>query len=122
MRLAALLAKGSSGDAQAVPAHTALAMATINGARALALDHEIGSLKIGKAADMIAVSLAQIGLMPCYDPVSHLVYAAGREHVSHVWVAGKLLIEEYGLKYIVKSDLERSTYLWQNRLQAERRL
>lgn len=93
MRLAALLAKGSSRQADVLPAHQALAMATINGARALGLESEIGSLEIGKAADIVAVDMSSIETSPVYDVASHLVYAASREHVSHVWVAGNLLLD-----------------------------
>ncbi len=90
MRLAALLAKGQSGDATAISAHQALEMATINGAKALGLDDKIGSIEIGKLADLTAVKLTNIETQPCFDPMSHLVYVAGREHVSHVWVNGDL--------------------------------
>jgi 5-methylthioadenosine/S-adenosylhomocysteine deaminase len=90
MRLAALLAKGISGDATAISAHQALEMATINGAKALNLADKIGSIEIGKLADLTAVRLSDIETQPCYDVVSHLVYVAGREQVSHVWVAGDL--------------------------------
>jgi len=90
MRLAALLAKGQSGDATVLSAHQALEMATINGARSLGLNDKIGSIEIGKFADLTAVKLSDIETQPCFDPVSHLVYVAGREHVSHVWVNGDL--------------------------------
>ncbi|HET7598101.1 MAG TPA: TRZ/ATZ family hydrolase [Burkholderiales bacterium] len=93
MRLAALLAKGASGDPTALPAHAVLQMATLNAARALGLDQRIGSLAKGKRADLVAVSLSGPELSPCYDPLSHLVYAAGRQHVSHVWVDGEPLVE-----------------------------
>ncbi|MDE0926360.1 MAG: TRZ/ATZ family hydrolase [Methylophilaceae bacterium] len=90
MRLAALLAKANSGDATAVPAQQAVEMATINGAKALGLDDKIGSIEKGKLADLIAVRFFDLEMQPCFDPISHLVYVAGREHVSHVWVAGEL--------------------------------
>lgn len=90
MRLAALLAKGQSGDATAISAHQALEMATINGAKALGLEDVVGSIEAGKFADLTAVKMSDIGMQPCYDPVSHLVYVAGREQVSHVWVNGDL--------------------------------
>jgi 5-methylthioadenosine/S-adenosylhomocysteine deaminase len=90
MRLAALLAKGQSGDSTAISAHQALAMATINGAKALNLSDKIGSIEVGKLADLTAVRLSDITTQPCFDVVSHLVYVAGREHVSHVWVNGDL--------------------------------
>lgn len=90
MRLAALLAKGISGDATAVSAHQALEMATINGAKALNLGDKIGSIEIGKLADLTAVKLSEINMQPCFDVASHLVYVTGREQVSHVWVNGDL--------------------------------
>jgi 5-methylthioadenosine/S-adenosylhomocysteine deaminase len=90
MRLAALLAKADSGDATSVPAHKALEMATINGAKALGLDDKIGSIEKGKLADLTAVSFSDLEMQPCFDPISHLVYVSGREHVSHVWVGGEL--------------------------------
>jgi len=90
MRLAALLAKGASEDPTTVPAHQALEMATINAAKALGLDDKIGSIEIGKKADVVAIKLSDITISPCYDPISHLVYTCGREHVTHTWVAGEL--------------------------------
>ena len=90
MRLAALLAKGVSGDATAISAHQALEMATINGAKALNLQDKIGSIEVGKLADLTAVRLSDITIQPCFDVASHLVYVAGREQVSHVWVQGDL--------------------------------
>ena len=90
MRLAALLAKGQSYDATAISAYQALEMATINGAKALNLSDKIGSIQAGKLADLCAVKLSDIETQPCFDPISHLVYVAGREHVSHVWVSGDL--------------------------------
>jgi 5-methylthioadenosine/S-adenosylhomocysteine deaminase len=93
-RSAALLAKAVAGDAAAVPAHAALHMATLNGARALGLADEIGTLCAGKSADVVAVDLAALATQPCYDPVSQLIYAAGREQISDVWVAGRALLQD----------------------------
>jgi 5-methylthioadenosine/S-adenosylhomocysteine deaminase len=90
MRLAALLAKGQSGDATAISAHQVLEMATINGAKAMNLQDKIGSIEIGKRADFSAVRMSEFEMHPCFDVVSHLVYVAGREQVSHVWVDGDL--------------------------------
>ncbi len=90
MRLAALLAKGESGDALSVPAFKALEMATINGAKALGLDNKVGSIEVDKLADLTAVRMSDITTQPCFDPVSHLVYACTRDQVSHVWVNGEL--------------------------------
>ena len=94
MRHAALLAKAANEDAAILPAATVLRMATQGGANALGLGHEIGSLVPGKAADLCAVRLDAWELQPCFDPISHLVYVAGREQVSHVWVAGRLRLSQ----------------------------
>ena len=116
MRLAALLAKGSTGDASALPARAALRMATLEGANALGLGGEIGSITPGKSADLVAVSLQGVNTMPCYDPVSHLIHVAGRECVTHVWVAGKCCVDHKTLVRNGGNDLESSIALWQNRL------
>lgn len=93
MRLAALLGKGRTKDASSLPAWQILQMATINGARALAMEDQIGSLECDKLADVIAVDLNHINTQPVYDPVSALVYSAHSEQVSHSWVHGQLLME-----------------------------
>lgn len=116
MRLAALLAKGASGDARALQAHAALHMATLGGARALGLQQRIGSIAVGKAADLCAIDLDSPGLAPCYDPASHVVYAAGREDVAHVWVAGQLRVENGALCGIGEKDLIRLAKVWQNKI------
>jgi len=119
MRLAALLAKGKSGKATAVPAHTSLRMATLNAARALGLDHAIGSLMPGKLADMAAVDFSSLELSPCYDPLSHLVYAAGRENVTHVWVNGELVVEHGRLARLDVEELRAKAAFWQDRIGSE---
>ncbi len=116
MRLAALLAKGQSGRAEAVDAHRALHMATLAGARALGLDAIIGSIEAGKSADLCALCFDDIALSPCYDPVSHLVYAAGRENVSDVWVAGEIRVENNKLCENGASELIKLAVLWQNKI------
>ena len=116
MRLAALLAKAVSGDAAALPAHAALRAATLGGARALGLDAEIGTLAPGKCADLAALRIAGPELAPCYDPVSHVVYAAGRENVTDVWVAGRRLVREGRLQGEAFSALKPRWDSWQNAL------
>ena len=111
MRQAALLAKAVARDAQAVPAHQALEMATLSGARALGLDRKVGSIVPGKRADLVAVDLS-----PVFDPVSHLAYCAGREQVSHVWVDGTLKLADRVLKHMEFHGLDTRTKLWQNAL------
>jgi 5-methylthioadenosine/S-adenosylhomocysteine deaminase len=91
-------------------------MATLDGARALRLDQSIGSIEAGKFADLTAIEFTAPDMLPCYDPVSHIVYAAGRENVSHVWVGGRLLVENGMLKKAPKHDLENLANMWQNRL------
>ena len=119
MRTAALLAKAAGNDAQAMPAHRALAAATLHGARALGLDASVGSLAPGKFADLCAVAFDEPELAPCYDPVSHLVYAAGREQVSHVWVAGEPRVRERQLVGFENRGLNNRALVWQNKLAAE---
>jgi 5-methylthioadenosine/S-adenosylhomocysteine deaminase len=120
MRLAALLAKAVAGDAEAMPAHAALRAATLGGAMALGLEARIGSLVIGKAGDLAAVRIAGPELSPCYDPLSHLVYAAGREQVSDVWVAGRRLLRDGTFpdlaEYSPFTTLDTRCKLWQNTL------
>ena len=117
MRQASLLAKVASGDASVLDAHAALRMATLNGAEALGLEEKIGSIEPGKAADLTAVRLDQIETAPCFNPASHLVYAAGREHVSHVWVNGRPRVFDGRLHECGDTGrLLDAAYLWQNKL------
>jgi 5-methylthioadenosine/S-adenosylhomocysteine deaminase len=116
MRLAALLAKEQSGRADALNAHQVLHMATLAGARALGLDAQIGSITPGKAADLCAVALDDLVLAPCYEPVSHLTYAVGREHVSAVWVAGRIRVENGQLVESNETGLIKLALLWQNKI------
>ena len=115
IRLAALLAK-AAGDASALPSFQALEMATLNGARALGLDDRIGSIEVGKMADLVAVEFSAPEMTPCYDPLSHLVYVAGREHVSHTWVAGELRYARGVLSSIEQIELKEIAASWQARL------
>lgn len=117
MRHAALLAKVSSGDATAVPAHSALHMATLAGAEALGLGDEIGSIVRGKRADLCAVNLGDISMRPCFEPLSHLVHAAGRDQVSHVWIDGESRVDAgVALLQISDKELLRIATVWQTRL------
>lgn len=115
-RLAALLAKGHSGSPEAVPAQLALEMATINAARALGLDEDIGSLESGKQADVIAVDLDRIETLPVHHVISQLVYATGRHQVSDVWVAGRALVRDGRLATLDEARIREETAVWQKRL------
>jgi 5-methylthioadenosine/S-adenosylhomocysteine deaminase len=119
MRTAALLAKAASGRADALPAARALSCATLNGARALGLDARIGSIVAGKEADLCAVDFSGPEMLPCYDPISHLVYVAGREQVSDVWVRGVPRLRQRRLLDMGQTDLHRNILLWQNDLALE---
>ena len=116
MRLAALLAKAASGKADILPAHRALKMATLDGARALGLDRRIGSIEPGKQADLVAVNLSALELSPCFDPLSHLVYAASRQDVSHAWVDGELLLSDSRLTRIDTEQLRYRVERWRTAL------
>lgn len=116
MRQAALLAKATSGQADALPAHQALRMATLNGANALGLGEITGSLAVGKAADITAINFSALNLTPCYDPASHLVYTASREQVSHVWVNGRMLLDDKELTTLNPFELQYRTAYWQERI------
>jgi 5-methylthioadenosine/S-adenosylhomocysteine deaminase len=113
MRSAALLGKVICGDASALPAHQLLRMATLNGAKALGLGEETGSLLPGKWADISAVKLDTLETRPVYDPVSTLLYACGREQVSDVWVAGQHVLKERHLTTLDSDNILDKTHAWQ---------
>ncbi len=116
LRLAALLAKGAATDASVLPAPPVLEAATLGGARALGLHGRIGSIEAGKAADLVAFDLAPAETQPLYDVISHIVYSAGREQVSDVWVAGNKVVESrHVLLASAQSDLMPAVGAWQNR-------
>ncbi|MGR4039568.1 TRZ/ATZ family hydrolase [Pseudomonas sp. 910_21] len=116
VRTAALLAKAVAGSATALDAHRALRMATLNGARAMGLESEVGSLEIGKAADMVAFDLSGLAQQPIYDPVSQLIYATGRDCVKHLWVAGKQLLDDRRLTRQDEQQLSATARGWGQRI------
>ena len=116
MRIAALLGKHGAADAAAFTAHHVLAMATLHAARALGLDKAIGSLEKGKRADITAIRLDALELSPCYDPASHIAYAVGREHVSHVWVDGELRVDGGMIVDIDTAELIARANYWRGKL------
>lgn len=115
-RTAAMLAKAVAGSATALDAHRALRMATLNGARAMGLESEIGSLEVGKAADMVAFDLSGLAQQPIYDPVSQLIYATGRDCVKHLWVAGKQLLDDRKLTRMDEQQLTATAIAWGQRI------
>ena len=116
LKTTALLAKAVSGDPCALNAHAALRMATINGAKALGWDHEIGSLESGKSADIIAVKMDSIPQQPLYNPESQLVYTNVGHRVSHSWVAGKPLMAESELLTLNRQSLIQTACDWRNKI------
>ncbi len=118
MRAAALLAKAVSGDAAALPAAAAIRMATLDGARALGIDAETGSLETGKWADIACVDLARLNSQPLYDPASQLVYTAHAEQVSDVWVAGRHLVEGGALLNLDVGEILGRSEEWRQRIAA----
>ena len=96
---------------------TALRMATINGAKALGLDAHIGSLTVGKAADVVAIDLSELETQPLFNPLAQIVYAASRHQVTDVWVAGKHLLKNRQLSSFDMPALMQKIALWQARLE-----
>jgi 5-methylthioadenosine/S-adenosylhomocysteine deaminase len=118
-RMAALLAKVGTLDPTAVPAATAIRMATLNGAKALNIEDKVGSVVTGKDADLIAIDLAALETAPVFDPISHVAYAAGREQVSHVWVGGRCLMAERELATLDEAELMTRAENWRARILAK---
>jgi 5-methylthioadenosine/S-adenosylhomocysteine deaminase len=116
MRSAALLAKGLAGDAAVLPAHRVLRMATLNGAKALGLDQQIGSLETGKWADVTMVNLGTVEAEPVYHPISQLVYATDRQQVTDVWVAGRRLLCNRELTTLDVEEIIRRARGWRDKI------
>ncbi|MEM7196121.1 MAG: TRZ/ATZ family hydrolase [Pseudomonadota bacterium] len=104
-RSAALIAKGFSGDASSMPAYTALRCATLNGAKALGIDHITGSIEVGKAADIAAFDINRVSTTPVFNPVSTLIYSTAAQQASDVWVAGEPLLSDGVLQTLDETDI-----------------
>lgn len=117
MRTAAQLAKAVAMNAEALPAYEALAVATINGAKAMARADELGSLEVGKLADMVAIDLSDIESAPIYDPVSHIVYATSRQQVQHVWIGGEQVVDNRELTTMDRQALIAKAGEWRNKIE-----
>ncbi len=116
MRSATLLAKGSAGDAAVCNARQAIEMATINGARALGLADRIGSIEVGKCADLVAIDLSAINTQPLYDPVSQIVYAANSRQVSHVWIDGVAQLQDFEFCHLDPAEVLATAAAWAQRI------
>lgn len=103
MRMFANFQKTYNHDRSLFPAKEIVGLATMGGARALGLEKEIGSIEIGKKADLTLVETASVNLFPIYDVYSALVYSANSSNVTSVWVDGQQLVKE---KQLVHHDLQ----------------
>jgi 5-methylthioadenosine/S-adenosylhomocysteine deaminase len=119
MRSAAFLGKLSTLNPKAVTAETVLQMATLNGAKALGVDHLTGSLKAGKAADITAIDLGELETQPLYHPVSQIVYAASRHQVTNVWIGGKHVLKNRELQTLNYKTLLEKAKKWQAKLSSK---
>jgi 5-methylthioadenosine/S-adenosylhomocysteine deaminase len=118
MRTAALLAKAVANDASALDAASALRMATLGGAIAMGMAERIGSITINKRADLICVDMDRIETQPLYDPISQLVYATGRQHVTDAWIDGRAKLRDGELTGIDTSALIANARQWRERIAA----
>ena len=118
MRTAALLAKGHSGDASSCNARQTIEMATINGARALGLGDQIGSVEVGKRADLIAIDLSMLNTQPVYDPAAQIVYAATSNQVSHVWIDGVAQLRDGEFCQIDRAEILADAREWGRKIRA----
>jgi len=120
-RSAALLAKGYAADPCVLTAFQALEMLTINAARALGKEHRLGSVEAGKLADLCAIRLDSLQTTPMYDVVSHLIYAASSQQVSHVWVGGRMLMQDKQFLYMDTGDIMDRANDWAKRITSQTR-
>lgn len=116
MRLAALIAKGNDNDASVLSAWDVLKMATVNGSKLMGLSDLTGTLESGKFADITAINLNHINTVPVYDPVATLVYSAQASQVSHVWVGGKLNVENGELLSLDKQHVLEKSRKWADKI------
>jgi len=116
LKTAALLGKAVAGDPTALSGHSALRMATINGARALGMEEKIGSIEVGKQADLCAVSIAELDALPLYSPVSSLIYTNSGARVKYVWVNGKCLLDNGRLTTVSEQELQEKALVWEKKI------
>jgi 5-methylthioadenosine/S-adenosylhomocysteine deaminase len=117
-RTAAILAKAVANDAKALDAFSALRAATLGGAKALGFEAKVGSIEVGKQADLACVDLGQLETQPLHHVVSQLIYATGRHQVSDVWIAGKAKLRERVLVDMDTAALIANARQWRERIAA----
>lgn len=118
MKSAAFLSKVTTDDPESLNAHQVLRMATVNGAKALQLFDRTGTIEVGKAADVIAIDFDTLETLPCYNPVAQLVYSTPRSNVSHVWVNGKILLDNRKLTTIDEETLKAKAKTWHGKIKS----
>ncbi len=118
MRTAAQLAKAVAQDASAFDAAFALRAATLNGARAIGLEAKVGSIEVGKQADLAAVRLSDLETQPLFHVLSQLVYACSRHQVSDVWIAGRRKLAGRELVDMDTAAILGRTRAWRERIAA----
>lgn len=115
MRFASLIAKVAAEDSTAVSAEQSLHMATLGSAKAMGLDQDIGSLEVGKAADMVSLRVDQTQTQPLYNLISQLVYSV-QTQATNSWVAGKRLLADGHLTSLNETELLAKAADWQQRI------
>ncbi len=117
-RTAAILAKAVAEDASALSAPEALRAATLGGAKAMHLDHDIGSIEVGKQADLACIDLSSVETQPLFHVISQIIYAASRNDVSDVWIAGKQKLEKRVLVDMDESAVLANAHVWREKIAA----
>ncbi len=115
-QLAALLYKGLTGDPTCLPARTVAELLTIGGAKAIGLDDRIGTLAVGKLADLVCLSLDAPHSTPLFDPFAHLAYAARAADVRHVLVGGRIVVRDRTLTTLDVAEVRREISRRQERI------
>ena len=116
LKTANLLAKLSANDARALPAWQAIELATINGAKALNIADQVGSLEVGKSADMIAIDLDHVSTTPVFDPVAQIVSSVSRQQVSDVWIQGRRRVKNKELNNVDLSQIISKANMWADKI------
>ncbi len=116
MRSAAFMAKLTTEDPESLSAYQVLSMATINGAKALGISAETGSLEINKSADFIAINLKDPATLPVYNPISQIVYAAHPHQVTDSWVAGKQILKNCEILTLDADQIYQRTEIWRQKI------
>jgi 5-methylthioadenosine/S-adenosylhomocysteine deaminase len=111
-----LVNKGVNMESEFLNAKVAFQMATLNGAKALGIEDQVGTIEKNKLADMTTFDLSNVYCQPSYDPLASLIYSGGRSLVSHVWIDGNLKLKEGELQSFDESSLLTKAKAWQDKI------